>query len=167
MPDVRERMFGNRIKPTALLRIKTGTKRNTPEVSSMDSNPLPLLLTISETFTDEPDSFRARVVHAAVHGWMEGHLAAPGHHLDPDRVGGMPNPPFPSPEDERMRTVVEEALRRFSEGEEPGAIAFAAALGWQAGRIAGGDCPGCAPESHQDPLALAMRAGTAEIRFHA
>ena len=133
----------------------------------MDSNPLPLLLTISETFAGEPESFHSRVLHAAVHGWMEGHLAAPGHRFDPDRVGGMPKPPFPDPDDERMPGIIEEALARFSEGEEPGAIAFAAALGWQAGRNAGLDCPGCAPEGHQDPLARAMRAGTAEMRFHA
>jgi hypothetical protein len=76
-------------------------------------------------------------------------------------------PPFPSPDDEQMPGILEETLERFSEGEEPGAIAFAAALGWQAGRNAGLDCPGCAPESHQDPLARAMRAGTAEMRFHA
>ena len=133
----------------------------------MDTNPLPLLLTISETFSDEPEPFHSRVLHAAVHGWMEGHLAAPGHQLDPDRVGGMPNPPFPGPDNERMPGILEETLGRFSEGEEPGAIAFAAALGWQAGRNAGLDCPGCAPESHQDPLARSMRTGTAEMRFYA
>lgn len=130
-------------------------------------NPLPLLLIVSETFTDAErgTSFETRAVHAAVHGWMEGHLSSPGHHLDPNNVGEMPEPPFPSQDDPQLKQIVEEVLSRFREGEEPAAVAFAAALGWQAGRATAGECIGCAPEGHDDPAAIAMRQGRGEIRF--
>jgi len=130
-------------------------------------NALPLLLTISETFTgDERESpFEARVVHAAVHGWMEGHLSSPGHRLDPDHVGEMPEPPFPHPDDPQLGQIIDEVAGRFREGEEPAAVAFAAALGWQAGRATAGECPGCAPPRHDDPKAMAMRKGWGEVRF--
>jgi hypothetical protein len=97
---------------------------------------------------------------------MEGHLAAPTHRLEVNRVGSMPEPPFPDPDDPRFDAVVTEAEERFSGGEEPAALAFAAALGWQAGRKAGAECPGCAPEGHDDPVSIALRSGTMEVRFH-
>jgi hypothetical protein len=130
-------------------------------------NPLPLLLTISETFTDAErgTSLQDRLVHAAVHGWMEGHLSSPGHRLDRDNVGNIPNAPFPHPDDPQLREIVDEASRRFRVGEEPAAVAFAAALGWQAGRATAGECPGCAPAGFDDPVAKAMREGHGEIRF--
>ena len=140
--------------------------RDTSAVAT-ELNPLPVLLTISETFTDaERDtSLQDRLVHAAVHGWMEGHLSSPGHRLDPDNVSDMPEPPFPHPDDPQLRQILEETSRRFREGEEPAAVAFAAALGWQAGRATAGECPGCAPPGHDDPAAKAMREGRGEIRF--
>ena len=103
-------------------------------------NALPLLLTISETFTaaEAGVSLEARILHAAVHGWMEGHLSSPGHRFDPGNVGTMPEPPFPDPNDQQLHQIVEETMRRFREGEEPAAAAFAAALGWQAGRATAG-----------------------------
>lgn len=126
-----------------------------------EMNVLPLLVTVSETFTDaERDtSFESRVVHAAVHGWMEGHLSAPGHQFDIENVGEMPEAPFPHPDDPQLREIVDEVLRRFRQGEEPAAVAFAAALGWQAGRATAGECLGCAPEGHDEPVAMAMREG--------
>src|SRR5262245_45413927 len=99
---------------------------------------MPLLLTISESFTEKPEpSLRDRIVHAAVHGRMEGHLAAPDHRIDPTYTGTMPAAPFPDPTDRRLRQIIVEALERFDEGEEPAAVAFAAALGWKQGRAAG------------------------------
>lgn len=134
---------------------------------TLELNALPLLLTISETFTDaERDtSLQERLVHATVHGWMEGHLSSPGHRLDRDNVGDIPESPFPNPDDPQLRHIVDEASRRFRDGEEPAAVAFAAALGWQAGRATAGECPGCAPPGHDDPAAKAMREGRGEIRF--
>ena len=66
-------------------------------------NALPLLLTVSETFNDSEREtpFDARVAHAAVHGWMDGHLSSPGHILDPANVGDMPESPFPRRGDPR------------------------------------------------------------------
>lgn len=131
-------------------------------------NALPLLLTITETFSipsAHGASLEERIVHAAVHGWMEGHLSAPGHRFDPSHVGGMPDPPFPDPDDPQLQQIVEEARRRFREGEEPAAAAFAAALGWQAGRATSGECPGCAPKGYDDPVARALREGRGKIEF--
>ena len=51
-------------------------------------------------------------------------------------------------------------------GEELGAALCAAALGWQAGRQAGLDCPACALENADQPIARAIRAGRGEYRFH-
>ncbi|MGH3008549.1 MAG: hypothetical protein ACRDLM_03975 [Gaiellaceae bacterium] len=132
-----------------------------------DLNALPLLLTISESFTgaERGASLEGRLVHAAVHGWMEGHLASPSHRLDPDNVGEMPDPPFPHPDDPQLGQIVAEASRRFREGEEPAAVAFAAALGWQAGRATAVECPGCAPTGHDEPAARAMREGRGDVRF--
>jgi hypothetical protein len=125
------------------------------------------LLTISESFTDAErgSSFKARILHATVHGWMEGHLSSPGHRFDRGNVSRMPDPPFPDPKDLPLGQIVEEASRRFREGEEPAAVAFGAALGWQAGRATAGECPGCAPKGFDDPVASAMREGRGEIRF--
>jgi hypothetical protein len=94
-----------------------------------------------------------------------GHLSSPGHRLDPDNVGNMPNPPFPHPEDPQLGEIVDETRRRFREGEEPAAVAFAAALGWQAERATAGECPGCAPPGYDDPVASAMREGRGNLRF--
>lgn len=133
----------------------------------MDTNPLPLLLTISETFAEKSPvpSLQERIVHAAVHGWMEGHLAAPGHRLDPAYAGDMPAAPFPDPHDRRLGQIIKESVERFGDGEEPAAVAFAAALGWKQGREAGQECTGCAPEGHDHPAARAMRSGAGEVEF--
>ncbi len=132
-----------------------------------DLNVMPLLLTIREAFeakaADLP--FTERALSACVHAWMEGHVAAPGHHLDRDRVQGMPHPPFPDPRDERLQRILREVGERFEAGEEPAAIAYAAALGWRAGRQAGLDCPGCAPEGFEHPMSRAMRSGRIDISF--
>ena len=120
----------------------------------LDTNALPLLFTIYEGFTEKSPvpSLQGRIVHAAVHGWMEGHLAAPDHQLDPEYVGEMPSAPFPDPHDRRLEQIIKETSERFSDGEEPAAVSFAAALGWKHGRAAGQECPGCAPQGHDDPF---------------
>jgi hypothetical protein len=132
----------------------------------LDTNALPLLLTISGSFTEKPvPPLDELIVHAAVHGWMEGHLAAPNHRLDPTFVGKMPCPPFPDPGDRRLERIINEASERFAEGEEPAAVAFAAALGWKQGRVAGQECLGCAPQGHEHPAAHAMRSGDGKVVF--
>lgn len=108
-------------------------------IASLDTNPLPLLLTISETFAEKSPvpSLQERIVHAAVHGWMEGHLAAPGHRLDPAYAGDMPAAPFPDPHDRRLGQIIKESVGRFGDGEEPAAVAFAPrSLGSKGGRLA-------------------------------
>jgi hypothetical protein len=134
----------------------------------MDTNAAPLLFTISETF-DEPDqnmSLEVRVMHAAVHGWFEGHIAAPEHRIDRDAAtSAMPAAPFPDPTDRRLTSIVDETLGRFTDGEEPAAVSYAAALGWKTGRHAGQECPGCNPEGHTAAMSQAMRSGEVQIRF--
>ena len=90
----------------------------------------------------------------------------PATTLPPENVGDLPNPPFPFPEDEQLLKIIDETTARFREGEEPAAVAYAAALGWQAGRATAGECSGCAPEGHDNPVARALRGGTGRISFH-
>jgi len=132
----------------------------------LDTNALPLLLTIYGSFTEKPvPTLQQRIVHAAVHGWMEGHLAAPDHQLDPEYVGEMPSAPFPDPHDRRLEQIIKETSERFGDGEEPAAVAFAAALGWKQGRAAGQECPGCALQGHEHPAVRAMRSGEGKVEF--
>jgi hypothetical protein len=133
----------------------------------LDTNALPLLFTITESLTERPvPSFELRIVHAAVHGWMEGHLGAPDHKLDPRYIGEMPSAPFPDPSDRRLLQIVDETKERFGEGEEPAAVAFAVARAWKQGLAAGQECLGCAPQGHDDPDARAMRSGAGKVEFH-
>ena len=53
-------------------------------------NVTPIVLTIVNTAENARLEEGAHVVNAAVHGRMEGHLAAPGHQIDRDNVGEMP-----------------------------------------------------------------------------
>jgi hypothetical protein len=132
----------------------------------VETNGVPLLVVITETLAEVGDSpLDALVMHAAVHGWMEGHLSAPGHRLDSENEQTMPNPPFPNPADELLQRIVREALSRFSPGEEPAAITYAAALGWQAGRLTANECPGCSPPGHDHATPRAIRSGQATVEF--
>ncbi len=133
----------------------------------MDRNVLPLLTVLNGVFeAGTAPTLPEVVLQACVHGWMEGHLAAPGHIVAGGTTEEMPSPPFPPRDSDELRAIVDAVMRRFAPGEEPAAAASAAALGWQAGRQAGLDCPGCALENADQPLARAIRAGAGEYRFH-
>jgi hypothetical protein len=133
----------------------------------MDRNVLPLMTVLNGVFEAEAAPTLLEVVlQACVHGWMEGHLAAPGHVVAGGATESMPAPPFPRDDSAELRAIVDEVMRRFADGEEPAAAACAAALGWRAGRQAGLDCPGCALENADQPIARAIRAGAGEYRFH-
>jgi hypothetical protein len=134
-----------------------------------DKNSMPLIVTIVDTLGEKQDarSLGDMIVSAAVHGWMEGHLAAPGHRLDTGNVGEMPESPFPPTDNPQLKTTIQDAYERFEVGEESAAVAYAAALGWQMGRQSGMNCPGCAPKGGFDnPVVEAMRSGRASVRFH-
>jgi hypothetical protein len=73
----------------------------------MDRNVMPLVLTVTEAVEDDgafetrmPSPLHAMVMQVAVHAWMEGHLAAPGHIVrDEPTDETMPAPPFPARDD--------------------------------------------------------------------
>lgn len=133
----------------------------------MDTNTTPLLTVILGLFGSGEAHDRFNVVlHAAVHGWMEGHLAAPGHVVSADTSGReMPVPPFPERESRELREIVSETMARFRDGEEPAAAMYAAALGWRLGRQQGLDCPGCALALADQPIPRAIRAGQGHYSF--
>ena len=136
-------------------------------MDDLNRNVLPLLTVLEAIFsTGEPSDRFEAVLQAAVHGWMEGHLSAPGHVVSGDTTEEMPAPPYPPRESAALRAILHEVMGRFGSGEEPGAALCAAARGWQAGRQAGLDCPGCALENADQPVARAIRAGRGEYRFH-
>ena len=78
---------------------------------------MPLMTVILGLFgSGQPRDRFEVVLNAAVHGWMEGHLAAPGHVISEDRSGiDMPAPPFPARESEQLRALVFEAMDRFED----------------------------------------------------
>jgi hypothetical protein len=138
----------------------------------MDRNVMPLVLTVTEAVEDDgasetrmPSPLHAMVMQVAVHAWMEGHLAAPGHIVRDDATDErMPAPPFPARDDPRLREIIASA-NDYSEGEEPAAVMAAAAAAWRAGRQAGLDCTGCALPLSSTPLAQQIRGGRTTIEF--
>jgi hypothetical protein len=134
----------------------------------VDENAAPLLTVINGVFASGEAHDRFEVVlHAAVHGWMEGHVAAPGHRLAAATSDEeMPVPPYPSRDSEALREILAEAMDRFGDDEEPAVALFAAALGWRAGRQEGLDCTGCALIHADQPIARAIRDGTGRYEFH-
>ncbi len=96
----------------------------------------------SQKANDEAES---RVLHVAVHAWYEGHIHA---HLELGKKvevlpyrSGFP-PPFPAPDDEGLWQIVD-ATRAKAFTSPDAALAFAAALAWEAGYRRGCDCAGC------------------------
>ena len=136
-------------------------------VRDVEMNATPLLTVILGLFSSGEAHDRFDVVlHAAVHGWMEGHLAAPGHRVSGDASGDqMPAPPFPARGSGRLREIVSETMARFGDDEEPAAAMYAAALGWRLGRQEGLDCPGCALALADQPIPRAIRAGRGQYSF--
>jgi hypothetical protein len=137
--------------------------------ASSQPNVLPILVTIHEAAkADGFSNLGERVLHAAVHAWAEGHIAAPNHSLANDPSDKpMPSPPFPSPDgNETLRTVINDAYRGFGDGMDVAAITQAAALGWAAGYDEGATCSGCALGGADHPTSRGMRSGSMEVRFH-
>lgn len=139
---------------------------------SVNTNPLIQILVEAAAFDaagrDEEEATYAAILHAAVHGWMEGHVAAPGHELS---VGAedepMPAPPFPGRHDPQLPEIVERVRSDFAHDELPAAVTAAAAYGWRAGRREGEQCPGCEMATADNELAAAIRAGRVEWRLSA
>jgi Domain of unknown function (DUF1905) len=72
----------------------------------MDRSVLPLVTVLNGVFEAEAAPTRLEVVlHACVHGWMEGHLAAPGHAVSGGASEDMPAPPFPPRESDQLRAI--------------------------------------------------------------
>lgn len=136
------------------------------------TNPL-LALTIFDTARSfrrgELDAPLA-VMHAAVHGWYEGHVeghAAKGSPSPVKRTADpCPAPPYPGPHDPALKTIIDEAARRFPASAIDGAIAFAAGLGWAAGLKEGGACSGCVTPGQNipgEPDPTDVRAGEESV----
>lgn len=56
----------------------------------------------------------------------------------------MPSPPFPSPDSDALRVILEDTMKSYDDGEVDvrGAILHAAVHGWYEGHIEGEDaCP--------------------------
>jgi hypothetical protein len=139
-------------------------EKQTPYV---EVNPLPLILVLSNAASMEGDLY-ARCLVAAVHCWMEGHLAAEGHGEAAETDAEMPAPPFPDPEadGDRLNAIVFDAVARFGHrGDGIDAIAYASAIAWRAGLEAGEACSGCAIGESSGALSRAMRRGEMRIEF--
>jgi len=133
----------------------------------VEVNPLPLILVLSNAASMEGD-LDARCLVAAVHCWMEGHLAAEGHGEAAETDAEMPAPPFPDPEadGDRLNAIVLDAVARFGyKGNGIDAIAYASAIAWRAGLEAGEACGGCAIGESSGAISRAMRRGEMRIEF--
>lgn len=114
------------------------------------------------------------IVHAAAHGWMEGHiLAEEGRRPRPEPVfvatAERPTPPFPSEHSERLIQIVQDELLRhrgqLGEGALSEIVIASAARGWAAGYDEGLSCIGCLPPGGEWGLAVRslMRKGLLPI----
>ena len=129
------------------------------------ANPM-LVLSIwnSQKGNDEHDT---KLVHSVAHAWYEGHLHA--HVEAGQKVEIMPRsdddfpPPFPARDDPRMWEIVTLTENNDFRSQEA-ALAFAAALAWEAGYRRGNDCPGCQAFGTPDPAyAARVRRGRVKI----
>jgi len=130
-------------------------------------NPVPILLALANAVDVEGDGL-ARCLHAAVHAWAEGHLAAPGHPEPAATDVPLHVPPFPDPasDGERLEAVLAIARERAEDGgSEVAAMVVAAGLAWELGWQRGLECEGCAVEHADGPFARAMRRGEIGISF--
>jgi hypothetical protein len=113
----------------------------------------------------------APVLHAAVHGWYEGHIEgedSSGHAPGLPTTfpsNEMPSPPFPAPgPDSPVREIAAEVNERCGPADLNGRVALAAALGWIGGWAEGRDCPGCTPRGRENvEMAAGLRAGEYEL----
>jgi hypothetical protein len=120
------------------------------------------------------DELRAATLRAAVHAWMEGHIEGEGRAGTPSLPTAMaeqdmPSPPFPRPDNERLRAILREAYERFAGGEPIAAALFASGLAYQAGLADGSDCPGCVPRAGSEgpEPAARIRAGQLTLTLSA
>ena len=120
------------------------------------------------------DELRAATLRAAVHAWMEGHIEGEGRAGTPSlpvamAEEDMPSPPFPRPDNERLRAILRETNERFAGGEPLAAALFASGLAYQGGLEDGAACPGCAPRASPGALepAARIRAGQLTLTLSA
>jgi len=132
----------------------------------MSLNAHPMVVLVLGAVGTSPVPIRERVMHAAVHAWMEGHLSASGHREVGSTTRSMPSPPFPDTGDERLHEIVDETLDRFDPIQIVPAVAYASALAWVAGEQDGERCDGCSLHNGDTDAARAVRNGEVEIRFH-
>lgn len=136
----------------------------------------PLFRVTVETALDRAERFGVEhaIVHAAGHGWMEGHvLAEEGREPRPEPIfvatDEMPTPPFPSHRSDDFAAIFNDELRRYEQqgGEALSEILIAAAArGWAGGYQEGLSCIGCMPPGGEETLALRslLRKGLIPIR---
>lgn len=145
----------------------------------MLANPQTLVLStvLHDTLNgpDATDDVRVATLRAAVHAWMEGHIEGEGRAGASCLATGvraehpMPSPPFPAPNDRRLRAILQEASERFAGGDPLAASLFASGLAYQAGLEEGAACPGCTPRGARRELqdAARLRAGQMPLTLHA
>lgn len=131
----------------------------------MSLNAHPMIVLLLGAVRSDPAPTRDRVVQAAVHAWMEGHLSAPGHPRMSSTDAEFPSPPFPDPHDDRLHAIVDETMERFDPIQIVPAVAYASSLAWIAGETDGADCGGCALPNGDTDVARAVRGGEVAIRF--
>lgn len=120
--------------------------------------------------TGEITEVKSAVLQGAVHGWMEGHLAAPGHREGELRPGAMPSPPFPDPDDPdgELREIVSTVIDQYDTDQVVEAFLHAIALGMRAGDRAGRACEGCSiglDATDHDLNAANIRAGLGRFDY--
>ena len=129
-------------------------------------NPHPLFVVQNTALREDGRDLQTVILQAAVHGWMEGHLAAPGHVTrgvaSSERMSA---PPFPRADSGELAAIVQWTADTFREGEDEGAAAAAAGVAWRYGRQEGLDCPGCCLPHAGNQLAQDIRAGRMQVEF--
>lgn len=136
----------------------------------MAVNALVAHVLLSPLDAGEVADVRTAALQGAAHGWMEGHLAAPGHREGPERHGEMPSPPFPDPADPdgSLREILDQVVEAHEEHQVTAAFLHAVALGIRAGDRAGRACSGCSiGHDAADPgfSAANIRAGLGSFAY--
>jgi hypothetical protein len=132
--------------------------------------PNPMLILSIWNSQKENEEGEARILHSAVHAWYEGHIHA--HVEVGEKVEILPPrddfpPPFPAHDDDDLWEIVTATKGRAFTSLDA-ALAFAAALAWEAGYRRGKECPGCQAFGNRDAeYSASVRQGRVRITIGA
>ena len=114
------------------------------------------------------------ILHAAVHGWYEGHIAGEDGagrlralpEPAPVEEGATPSPPFPDPNSSLLAGILHKTKELFTSDElAPAAVCHAAGMAYAAGYVEGKRCPGCSFRGRNEVRAADVRAGRFAINL--